>query len=235
MTMTTRKQIRANSRNGRKGGPKTVEGRAVSCLNARKHGVFASALTDQDEEELAGFHDELFAWIRPVGPVEGILVEKLAHTYLRMQRCARAEAEYHITTWEPSTEAYRVGWYVERRQEGRHASWFDPPQFEAAVNLFARYDAALTNQLIKLLHEIERLQRLRGGEDVPAPVAADLTLQADGDVTLEAARDLTLQTEEGLPAPLAADVLLDTDAESLAGDLDAAGAEAVLRNEPNPS
>jgi hypothetical protein len=235
LTMTTRKQVRANRRNARKGGPKTPEGMAVSCLNARKHGVFASALTDQDEEELAGIHDELFAWIKPVGPVEGILVEKLAHTYLRMQRCARAEAEYHISTWEPSAEAHRVGWYLQRRDEGQHASWFTPLRFEEAVSLLSRYDTALTNQLIKLLHEIERLQRLRAGDDVPAPLAADLTLHADGDVTLEADRGSALRTTRALPAALAADLALDADGGLPPGDVEAAGVEAVLRNEPNPS
>jgi hypothetical protein len=83
-----------------KGGVKTEEGKLISRLNARKHGIFASALTTEDSEDLYGIEDELIASLRPVGRVEEMLVEKLALTYLRMQRCARAKAEYHVQTWE---------------------------------------------------------------------------------------------------------------------------------------
>ena len=71
------------------GGPKTPEGKAVTRLNARKHGVFASALTDHDRKELHGLHDELAAWVQPFGPIEEMLVELAAQTYLRLQRLLR--------------------------------------------------------------------------------------------------------------------------------------------------
>ncbi len=177
--MATQKQIRANRENGKKGGPKTPEGKAIVRLNPRKHGIFSSALTEHDQEEIAGIHGELVAWFQPVGPVEGILVEKLAHTYLRLQRCARAEAEYHHSTWEmPINNPFAMQRYVKRRSLSMHASYFDPQQFERSVKLFSRYDTTLTNQLVKLLREIERLQRMRFGENVPPPLAADITLHA---------------------------------------------------------
>jgi hypothetical protein len=51
--MATERQVAANrgsavaplSLNGLKGGVKTEEGKAIPRLNARKHGIFASALT----------------------------------------------------------------------------------------------------------------------------------------------------------------------------------------------
>ncbi len=180
--MGTRRQVKANRRNAKKStGPKTDDGKAVSRLNARKHGIFASALTEHDQEELAGIHEELAAWIQPVGPLEEILLEKLAHTYLRLQRCARAEAEYHIRTWEPKRHGLDLDEYERAKSDGRHASWFDAHRFKMTVKLFARYDKTLTNQLIKLLHEIERLQRLRGGEQVAAPLTGDLTIHTEED------------------------------------------------------
>ena len=180
--MTSQKQLKANRRNAQKStGPKTEEGKAVSRLNARKHGIFASALTDEDQEELAGLHEELAAWIKPVGPIEAMLVEKLAHTYLRLQRCARAEAEYHIRTWEPKGGPVDLRRYKSSVDRGEHASWFDPNEFRRSVKLFARYDKTLTNQLIKLLHELERLQRLRCGENVAPPLVGDLTVHGEED------------------------------------------------------
>ena len=68
--MASDKQIAANRENGKKGGVQTPEGKAVSRLNARKHGIFASALTKQDREELHAMYAEFAAWIQPVGPVE---------------------------------------------------------------------------------------------------------------------------------------------------------------------
>ena len=43
--MATKKQVAANRRNALKGGVKTLKGKAISRLNARKHGIFASAVT----------------------------------------------------------------------------------------------------------------------------------------------------------------------------------------------
>lgn len=177
--MATLRQIKANRRNAKKGGPKTPEGKAVVRTNALEHGVFASTLTDQDHEELVGLYDRLAAWLRPVGPVEEMLVEKLAQTYVRLQRCARAEAEFHIETWQRKAAIYAVEEYARHCRDGLHASWFDAALFQRAAALFARYDTTLTNQLIKLLHEIERVQRLRAGEAVPPPLVADLTFTAD--------------------------------------------------------
>ncbi len=50
--MATRKQVAANRENGLKGGVKTDRGKAISRLNARKHGIFVSALTAEDSEEV---------------------------------------------------------------------------------------------------------------------------------------------------------------------------------------
>jgi hypothetical protein len=162
--MSSEKQVAANRQNSLKGGVKSEEGKAVSRLNARKHGIFAAALTPEDTEECSGIEEELIASLRPVGRVEEMLVEKIALTYLRMQRCARAEAEFHIRTWqEPHEEFEERRWEViqQLRAEGVHATPFREEVFERMVKLVDLYDARLTNQWLKLLHEIERLQRLR--------------------------------------------------------------------------
>lgn len=178
--MATDRQIEANRRNAPGGGPKTDEGKAVSCLNARTHGIFASALTEHDQQELHGLYEELADSIRPAGRIEEMLVEKLAHTYLRLQRCARAEAEHHILTWEiPRNREYALSDYAKRLSLKMHATYFDAREFEQSVKLFARYDKTLTGQFIQLLHEIERLQRMRLGESVAPPIVGRLTVETD--------------------------------------------------------
>jgi hypothetical protein len=198
--MASVRQVQANRRNGLKGGVKTEEGKAVSRLNARKHSIFASALTTEDSEEAYAIEDELIVSLRPVGRVEGMLVEKLALTYLRMQRCARAEAEYHIQTWEEPNkirEPYQWQRLQEQRRDGARGVVFDEKVFERMVKLIDLYDARLTNQFLKLLHEIERRQRLRSGERVPPPVVADLIIHADAGSPRE--RDAALRSEVFTP------------------------------------
>ncbi len=70
---------------------------------------------------------------------------------------------------------------------------FREEKFRRMVELIGLYNARLTNQFLKTLHEIERCRRLRQGENVPPPVVADVTIQADAEEEPEA--------EPASPAP----------------------------------
>jgi hypothetical protein len=161
--MASRRQVAANRRNGRLGGPKTPEGKARSRLNARKHGIFASALTPMDHEELRGIHNRCIAELQPVGFLEETIVDKIAAVYLSLQRCALAHAEYHLLTWKQ--HPCQVDW-PRRHPDDR----FDLNYFETTVVLVQRYDTTLTNQFLKLIHELQALQqRPSRGEEAPVP------------------------------------------------------------------
>jgi hypothetical protein len=200
--MASMAQVAANQANALKAGVRTAEGKAISCLNARKHGIFASALTPEDSEELSVIEEDLIADLRPVGRVEEMLVETLAMTYLRMQRCARAEAEYHVRTWEePTIDREPLAWQdmQDRREGGERAVPFRAGKFQRMVELIGLYNARLTNQFLKTLHEIERYRRLRQGENVPPPIVADVTIQADAEKGPEAERALPAQPQAPEP------------------------------------
>lgn len=49
---------------------------------------------------------------------------------------------------------------------------------DALVSKFGRYETQLENRPFRHLHELERLQRLRGGEHVPAPASVDVAVHA---------------------------------------------------------
>jgi hypothetical protein len=51
-----------------------------------------------------------------------------------------------------------------------------------------RYEAHLSRQMTQALHELQRLQAARAGQQVPPPAALDVTLDAGGDV-VDALRD----------------------------------------------
>jgi hypothetical protein len=239
--MASRKQIAASRRNGRLGGPKTPEGKAVSRLNARKHGIFASALTPLDHEELRGVHDRCRAELRPVGFLEEAVVEKIALMYLRLQRCARAEAEYHVLTWtaHPSQENLLLA---------DPASLFDRGHFETTVTLVQRYDTTLTNQFLKLIHELQALQDRRSCEQEateqhhPAqlrnkpdpsdtPFSQGDTPSPAGDVP-PCARAASPAPDEASPAVAAGGLHEEPDPAAVASPGTPA---AALQNEPNPS
>ncbi|MGO8704333.1 MAG: hypothetical protein ACLQVA_10985, partial [Candidatus Brocadiia bacterium] len=84
--------------------------------------------------------------------------------------------------WEEPNELLNEEHWDRLQQErrwGKRGVAFRAEVFERMVKLIDLYDARLTNQFLKLLHEIERLQRLRAGEDVPPPVVAEVTVQTD--------------------------------------------------------
>ncbi len=192
--MASARQVAANRENGLKGGVKTEEGKAVSRLNARKHSIFVTALTPEDSEEICGYEAELIATLRPVGRIEEMLVEKIALTWLRIQRCARAEAEYHSQIWGDPDKVPQEYCGCDRSQRrvrfAETGVCFNEKAFERMVKLIDLYDTRLTNQFLKLMHEIERMQLLRKGKDAPA----DETPSASA-----VQKDVPTLTEEGAP------------------------------------
>jgi len=159
----------ANRQNARLAGVKTKEGKRISRFNARKHGILASVLGPWDLEELKPILLPLMEELAPATPLEEAIVEKLAFALLRLQRCARAEALYHQATWMAVPRWHDPG-------PLGIASYFKPSHFEKIATLINRYDASLTSQFLRLLHELERLQRMRAGQKVPAPIVADVNV-----------------------------------------------------------
>ena len=83
--MSTSAQIAANQANSQHStGPKTEDGRAVSCLNNFRHGLAGvqfSVLPGECEEEYATLIAGLKAEHKPGTITECILVEKLAQHF----------------------------------------------------------------------------------------------------------------------------------------------------------
>jgi hypothetical protein len=93
----SQRKIRANRRNGKKGGPKTAEGKNRSAGNAFKHGACAKRVVvmgGEAPEDLRAFQHLLDKLQNPStrwDAVEAQLVEQLAGCVLRSQRIQRAE------------------------------------------------------------------------------------------------------------------------------------------------
>lgn len=93
--MATLKQIEANRLNAQKSaGPKTETGKAVTRLNAVRHGVLSSVAVaiGEDQELFDSWLAHLAEEFQPATPLEQALVEKIAVALWRSRRLLQAEA-----------------------------------------------------------------------------------------------------------------------------------------------
>jgi hypothetical protein len=93
------KQLAANRCNAQKStGPKTPEGRAVSKMNALKHGILSKEVLvrglniKESSRELSALYQRFWQDLNPVGPVEEILVDQIVTTHWRLRRALTAES-----------------------------------------------------------------------------------------------------------------------------------------------
>jgi hypothetical protein len=98
MTLTPAK-LTANRRNARKStGPATLRGRAISKLNALKHGWLAKTVVvrspqfNESPSELKKLHHEFHLDLQPEGPLEAWLVDQIVQAHWRLRRVRSAEA-----------------------------------------------------------------------------------------------------------------------------------------------
>lgn len=95
----SRYQFTANRRNGHLStGPKTINGKAVSKMNALKHGLRSAEVVvrgrciKESPREFRALYQGLRGDRQPVGMMEEMLVEQIATTLWRLQRVLKAES-----------------------------------------------------------------------------------------------------------------------------------------------
>jgi hypothetical protein len=148
------RKIEANRRNAKKStGPKTSVGRATSSWNSTRHGLLSKSLPPiygQGKKQFARLLTTLQQDLDPIGTLEEVLVEKIAQEYWRLGVAAWHEAQ---------------------------AFEKESPFTKSTIPVILRYQTTINRQLFQAMNELERLQRLRTGDVVPAP----LNLQVLGD------------------------------------------------------
>ena len=147
-------KLAANRRNGQKSkGPKTEEGKSRSRWNALKHGVLSQrlvVLNNNDGQTYTLLLENLRRDLNPWNALEEILVEKIAMAYWRLHIAYGYEAEF---------------------ARSRH-------EFMIVADRMGRYANTIHRQLLQAMNELERLQRRRNGEAVPAPINVDVNVNA---------------------------------------------------------
>lgn len=116
----------------------------------------------------------------PVGAIETFLVESAAIEMVRWPRARRLEAECITGELNPPTHTLGL---PDLRLDGQVLD----PGLTAAISskavqqlvTFQRYESTLANRFFRILHELERSQRMRQGECLSAPVAVDVSVHAE--------------------------------------------------------
>ena len=92
--MSSEKKIASNRANAAKStGPRTVEGKQKSSLNAVKHGLTAqsSVLPGEDPALLEALSNSLMKQLKPRGVVQRLMAERIVSLAWKLRRVARAE------------------------------------------------------------------------------------------------------------------------------------------------
>ena len=158
-------------------GPRTEEGKSWSRRNAFKHGILSSALliTEGGGAEDRAEFDELLGGLHlhfePVGALEEMLVEKIAVHWWKQVRALKCEAGLirRAFTSQPS-DLHKI-LNPDLVAITDHSSL----PLGAELDRIVRYEAANQRQLAYTFNQLERLQRARKGENIPAPVSVQVS------------------------------------------------------------
>lgn len=168
MTEVSEKQLEANRQNAKLGGVKTEEGKAVSRFNAIKHGILSKEvlLEGEDEATLIEVGKKLRLELDPQTELELILVDRITANVWRLRRVMQIEREMMID--DKDTD---IG-FMSEKTLGRAISG-DFANYDTYGKLI-RYETSIERGIYKALHELQRLQAARLGQNPPIPVAVDV-------------------------------------------------------------
>ena len=175
---TSERKLGANRRNAQLStGPRTAAGKRHSRRNACKHGLLASKLLIADglgAEDAEAFRKLLLNLHRdlaPQGELEEFLAEKIAICIWRERRVLECEAGIIRRAYVPDVVDFEGITNLQRAQIRDHLRL---PSGED-MNRILRYEVSIERKLASAINQLERLQRARKGEHVPAPVSVQVS------------------------------------------------------------
>ncbi len=172
--MTSRRQSANRVNAVRSTGPKSSQGKSVASQNALKHGLYSAALLvlGETSEAFETLRAELLMSLKPEGPLEVRMAERIVHQWWRIERAQRIERE----TLEASLAEARFQ-ASDRLDELTIQTQYSLPRplFESEMpsqtafhwrdgirlERILRYEGQVERALFRLLHEFERVQANR--------------------------------------------------------------------------
>jgi hypothetical protein len=114
---------------------------------------------------------DLYEALEPVGKLEKMLVEKIAVHWWKQRRALQCEAGLIRRTFTSKLSEFDEIMNAQREAITDHRCLPLGPDLERIL----RYETANQRQLAHSMNQLERLQRSRKGEHVPAPVSLQVS------------------------------------------------------------
>jgi len=133
--------------------------------NALKHGLLSKDLILRDENtaEFDHFRKAIYQALAPLGCLEEVLVEKIVSSAWRFRRLIKSEK----CLFEEKDE-----WCV---LEPKFIDAFSRRN-GSSMQILSRYESTIEKSFYKAIHELQRIQAMRMGLPVMAPIALDINL-----------------------------------------------------------
>ncbi len=170
---TSKKQLLANQQNAKLGGVKTETGKEVSKLNSTKHGLLSQEvlLKDENKPELATLRQQLNDYFQPETGMEQILVDRIIANVWRLKRVLKIETEMIENDCKPG--------FMENEKKGLGTALSYDFANNDTYGKLIRYETSIERGLYRALHELQRMQAQRKGQQVPLPVVIDVEMNKE--------------------------------------------------------
>lgn len=163
--MATERQIEANRLNAQMStGPTSATGKAKVAQNAIRHGVLAKVVVIEGEDQEL-FEEMAEQWrndLCPEGALENDLLERIIIYCWRLRRVFRTESLLLSTK-----DFFAIPGFSSDDLSGRFQSAQIP------LGTLCRYEIGLEKMLMRAIHELQRVQARRTGDDTLIPNAMD--------------------------------------------------------------
>ena len=192
----SKEQLEANRENAKLGGVKTDKGKEISKYNACKHSILRQTITEYEEGLYENFLHRLVEELKPTDVTEEVLVERIAICYLKLFRIGKAEKELLLERLRPAKTKTVViqkaraplilddGLFTDKTEttilEPAYISKIKAEDIEKILDIYSRYEITIENRLYKALHELERIRRMKKGEQITAPIPVDVEVSKLG-------------------------------------------------------
>lgn len=135
-----------------------------------KHGLLSKEvlLRDEKAEELEELGKRIRSELLPANEIELIMVEKIVAYTWRLKRALRIESQ--MIDYQRSDGVYFEGGKM--KELGAAFSW-EFTNYDS-YGKFIRYLSSIERGIFRALHELQRLQAKRNGEQVPLPTMVDV-------------------------------------------------------------
>lgn len=131
----------------------------------------------EDEKSLVELGKRIRAEINPTGEVELILADRIIANIWRLRGLHEVERETMNYQREKELTSSWNKQYLTEDQAQRKATREMLETEDTEVLL--RYEAAIKRGIYEALYELQRIQGVRVGEKLPAPIAVDIDISQD--------------------------------------------------------